>query len=99
MLAGMIFRKEPFFAGADNVDQLYKIAKARRIRFGQRCMPSLIALSVRPPIGVRNGPPQRLSRCIRLGARVGSGATLGVSLAQTCKSDKPVESTLTGTLP
>ncbi|CAE7215399.1 CKA2 [Symbiodinium sp. CCMP2456] len=27
MLAGMIFRKEPFFAGADNVDQLYKIAK------------------------------------------------------------------------
>ncbi|CAE7618374.1 CKA1 [Symbiodinium pilosum] len=27
MLAGMTFRKEPFFAGADNVDQLYKIAK------------------------------------------------------------------------
>lgn len=27
MLAGLTFRKEPFFAGADNVDQLYKIAR------------------------------------------------------------------------
>ncbi|CAE8603868.1 unnamed protein product [Polarella glacialis] len=27
MLAGMTFRKDTFFAGADNVDQLYKIAK------------------------------------------------------------------------
>lgn len=27
MLAGMIFKKEPFFQGADNVDQLAKIAK------------------------------------------------------------------------
>ena len=30
MLAGITFRKEPFFAGADNVDQLYKIAKANK---------------------------------------------------------------------
>eukprot|EP00933_Yihiella_yeosuensis_P038487 TRINITY_DN3241_c1_g2_i1.p1 TRINITY_DN3241_c1_g2~~TRINITY_DN3241_c1_g2_i1.p1 ORF type:complete len:337 (-),score=72.04 TRINITY_DN3241_c1_g2_i1:171-1181(-) len=27
MLAGMTFKKEPFFQGADNVDQLYKIAR------------------------------------------------------------------------
>ena len=27
MLAGMIFRKEPFFHGHDNYDQLVKIAK------------------------------------------------------------------------
>jgi len=27
MLAGMIFKKEPFFQGADNIDQLAKIAK------------------------------------------------------------------------
>merc|ERR1712154_713662 len=27
MLAGMVFKKEPFFCGADNVDQLAKIAK------------------------------------------------------------------------
>ena len=27
--AGMIFRKEPFFYGHDNYDQLVKIAKAR----------------------------------------------------------------------
>lgn len=27
MLAGMIFQKEPFFKGADNFDQLIKIAK------------------------------------------------------------------------
>lgn len=27
MLAGMVFRKEPFFSGADNYDQLVKIAK------------------------------------------------------------------------
>ena len=27
MLAGMIFAKEPFFKGADNQDQLIKIAK------------------------------------------------------------------------
>ena len=31
MLAGLTFRKEPFFAGADNVDQLYKIARVRGI--------------------------------------------------------------------
>jgi len=28
--AGMIFRKEPFFYGHDNYDQLVKIAKVRR---------------------------------------------------------------------
>ena len=28
MFAGMIFRKEPFFYGHDNYDQLVKIAKA-----------------------------------------------------------------------
>jgi len=27
MLAGMIFNREPFFKGADNQDQLVKIAK------------------------------------------------------------------------
>ena len=27
MFAGMIFRKEPFFVGRDNYDQLVKIAK------------------------------------------------------------------------
>ena len=30
MFAGMIFRKEPFFHGHDNYDQLVKIAKVRR---------------------------------------------------------------------
>jgi len=30
MFAGMVFRKEPFFHGHDNYDQLVKIAKARR---------------------------------------------------------------------
>jgi serine/threonine protein kinase len=29
MFAGMIFRKEPFFYGHDNYDQLVKIAKVR----------------------------------------------------------------------
>ena len=29
MFAGMVFRKEPFFHGHDNYDQLVKIAKAR----------------------------------------------------------------------
>lgn len=29
MFAGMIFRKEPFFHGHDNYDQLVKIAKVR----------------------------------------------------------------------
>ena len=29
MLSGMIFRKEPFFHGHDNYDQLVKIAKVR----------------------------------------------------------------------
>lgn len=32
MFAGMIFRKEPFFNGHDNYDQLVKIAKARAAR-------------------------------------------------------------------
>merc|ERR1711964_396770 len=27
MVAGMVFKKEPFFCGADNIDQLVKIAK------------------------------------------------------------------------
>ena len=27
MLAGLIFKKEPFFQGSDNIDQLVKIAK------------------------------------------------------------------------
>lgn len=34
MLAGLTFRKEPFFAGADNVDQLYKIARVRHRAHG-----------------------------------------------------------------
>ena len=29
MFAGMVFRKEPFFHGHDNYDQLVKIAKVR----------------------------------------------------------------------
>ena len=29
LLAGMMFRKEPFFYGHDNYDQLVKIAKVR----------------------------------------------------------------------
>lgn len=29
MLAGMLFRKEPFFYGHDNYDQLVKICKVR----------------------------------------------------------------------
>jgi casein kinase II subunit alpha len=29
MLAGMIFKKEPFFHGQDNYDQLVRIAKVR----------------------------------------------------------------------
>ena len=31
MLAGMVFRKEPFFYGHDNYDQLVKIAKVLRL--------------------------------------------------------------------
>jgi casein kinase II subunit alpha len=31
MFAGMIFRKEPFFHGHDNYDQLVKIAKVRSL--------------------------------------------------------------------
>ena len=31
-LAGMIFRKEPFFYGHDNADQLVKIARVRWTR-------------------------------------------------------------------
>ena len=31
MFAGMIFRKEPFFYGHDNYDQLVKIAKVGRM--------------------------------------------------------------------
>lgn len=34
MFAGMIFRKEPFFHGHDNYDQLVKIAKVTRERKG-----------------------------------------------------------------
>jgi serine/threonine protein kinase len=30
MFSGMIFKKEPFFHGHDNYDQLVKIAKVRR---------------------------------------------------------------------
>ena len=30
MVAGMVFRREPFFHGHDNYDQLVKIAKVRR---------------------------------------------------------------------
>ncbi len=33
--AGMIFRKEPFFYGHDNYDQLVKIAKVRTLRLLQ----------------------------------------------------------------
>ena len=32
MFAGMIFRKEPFFHGHDNYDQLVKIAKVNLIK-------------------------------------------------------------------
>lgn len=40
MLAGMIFRKEPFFYGHDNYDQLVKICKARgRSRAGNVLQP------------------------------------------------------------
>ena len=31
MFAGMIFKKEPFFHGQDNYDQLVKIAKVKTI--------------------------------------------------------------------
>lgn len=31
MFAGMIFRKEPFFHGHDNYDQLVKIAKVKSV--------------------------------------------------------------------
>ena len=57
MFAGMVFRKEPFFHGHDNYDQLVKIAKARReptctrIRVGKKLMryPPLLTLSGPPP--------------------------------------------------
>ena len=39
MLAGMIFRKEPFFHGHDNYDQLVKIAKVL-VYSSPRCVSS-----------------------------------------------------------
>lgn len=48
-LAGMIFRKEPFFYGHDNADQLVKIA---RVRTPLACMPRrrpcLLRFELRP---------------------------------------------------
>lgn len=32
IIAGIIFRKDPFFNGVDNVDQLVKIAKVKRCK-------------------------------------------------------------------
>jgi serine/threonine protein kinase len=40
MFAGMIFRKEPFFYGHDNYDQLVKIAKVWLDADTQPCVPS-----------------------------------------------------------
>jgi hypothetical protein len=37
MFAGMIFRKEPFFHGHDNYDQLVKIAKVLIHSYGGKC--------------------------------------------------------------
>lgn len=39
MFAGMIFRKEPFFYGHDNYDQLVKIAKVRPVPEVLLCAP------------------------------------------------------------
>ena len=42
MFAGMIFRKEPFFYGHDNYDQLVKIAKVRGRAGAARLRPRTI---------------------------------------------------------
>ena len=41
----MIFRKEPFFYGHDNYDQLVKIAKVQRLLLSCSCTPQLGSLS------------------------------------------------------
>ena len=46
MFAGMIFRKEPFFHGHDNYDQLVKIAKVFYVLLGHKCIS--ISLFFRP---------------------------------------------------
>jgi casein kinase II subunit alpha len=38
MFAGMIFRKEPFFHGHDNYDQLVKIAKVFYALLRHKCI-------------------------------------------------------------
>ena len=45
MFAGMIFRKEPFFYGHDNYDQLVKIAKVQCSAPAVRAGVGLVALS------------------------------------------------------
>lgn len=44
MVAGMIFKKEPFFHGQDNYDQLVRIAKVSLVWYLIFCIPFLINL-------------------------------------------------------
>lgn len=49
MLSGMIFRKEPFFYGHDNYDQLVKICKVcRGLRLHRSWLPAIICGSLLP---------------------------------------------------
>ena len=44
-LAGMIFRKEPFFYGHDNADQLVKIARVRLVPLKITLLPGHVPLA------------------------------------------------------
>ena len=67
MFAGMVFRKEPFFHGHDNYDQLVKIAKARDATTRR-------STRVAPPPSPRSRSPQgrgaRHRRALRLPRQV-----------------------------
>ena len=71
MFAGMVFRKEPFFHGHDNYDQLVKIAKARREP--TRAPPPSPRSPRRPPpascAGARHRRALRLPRQVQPRAR------------------------------
>ena len=49
---GMIFRKEPFFYGHDNYDQLVKIAKVRRLPLLHSC----VCIPHTTPVSLLSGP-------------------------------------------
>ena len=70
MFAGMVFRKEPFFHGHDNYDQLVKIATARDSTPPRaRLRPRLRSSRRPPPAGARHRRALRLPRQVQPRAR------------------------------